>query len=164
MRMSHLGLGSPRWEDAFAQRQKDGSLKEARLHLVVRDGSRVWYVDFSCFHPFASPVTERAKRGRGNGGSFVRGNRWSLALREADKHDTYVTSRDGRRLVDGSLVPLIANSFAAVGKEAEAFFQVLHGVAKKRSRQVSGGSLLSFVQSIVTFYTAQHVLAAFHAG
>ena len=121
-------------------------------------------MDFSCFHPFASPDTARAKRGRGNGGSFVRGNAWSLALREEDKHGTYVTSRDGRRLVDGSLVPLIANSFAAVGKEAEAFFQVLHGVAKKRSRQVSGGSLMSFVQSIVTFYTAQHVLAAFHAG
>jgi hypothetical protein len=148
------------WVDGLAKKQQDGSWKEARLDLLVRDGTRVWYVDFSCFHPFAGPQTKAANRR-----CFVRktGDGWSLEQRARIKHSTYRTTVEGRRMVEGRVVPLIANSFSAVGKEGLTFFEVLYGVAKKRGREVPR-KLDSFVQSLVAFFTAQNLLAAYRSS
>ena len=79
-------------------------LKEARLDLVLRDGLRLWWLDFSCFHPFKGDK-HNAHRG-------VRTSHWALQQREGDKHSTYmVREKNGKRKVaNGRVVPLIANS------------------------------------------------------
>jgi len=125
---------------------------------VVRDGRRVWYLDFSCFHPFAGPASQRGRgacfrRQGGEGG-------WSLRQREGAKHKRYRTKAGGRRLVEGRLVPIISNSFSAVGEEARAFFAVVYGIAHRLGREV-GRDLESFVQSSVAYFTAQNVAVAY---
>ena len=145
------------WVDGLAQKKGKG-WREARLDLVVRDGRRVWYLDFSCFHPFAGPASQRARgacfrRQGGEGG-------WSLRQREGAKHKRYRTKAGGRRLVEGRLVPIISNSFSAVGEEARAFFAVVYGIAHRLGREV-GRDLESFVQSSVAYFTAQNVAVAY---
>ena len=63
--------------------------KEARLDLGVRDGERVWWVDFTCFHPFVGSGPRATSRKCGL---------WSCASRERGKHSRYVSRRGGRRV------------------------------------------------------------------
>ena len=77
--------------------------KEARLDLVVRDGARLWWVDFSCFHPYqGSGVKRGARRGK-----------WAVASNEAQKHATYKvrSTGGGRAVANGRVVPIIVNSY-----------------------------------------------------
>ena len=66
-----------------------------------------------------------------------------------------------RVLANGTLVPLVANTYGALGEEAKAFLEVARSVAKKRGREVKPAGLGAFVQSLVVFYTSGNVLAAY---
>jgi len=150
------------WVDELAQRvivdTPEGpqvKLKEARLDLVVRDGLRLWWVDFSCFHPF--------KGDRQNAHRGVRTGHWSLQQREGAKHATYrIRDKGGaRKVANGRVVPLIANSYGAVGREALAFFSIANSVARRSGRSSALDRLEPFVQSLVIFYVAAGVLEAY---
>ena len=84
LRRCGLWVAEERWVDELTvrtvERTADGvkvRYKEARLDLVVRDGARLWWLDFSCFHPFNGGV---------NWGAYA--PQWSLVSREKGKHVT----------------------------------------------------------------------------
>ena len=64
------------------EREEDGGFAvkttQARLDLVVRDGARLWWVDFSCFHPFIGTGNRTGWRtgGRGGHSSSWRSSGW----------------------------------------------------------------------------------------
>ncbi len=130
-------------------------LKEARLDLVLRDGLRLWWLDFSCFHPFKGDK-HNAHRG-------VRTSHWALQQREGDKHSTYtVREKNGKRKVaNGRVVPLIANTYGALGREALSFFNVANSVARRLGRSCAQERLEPFVQSLVIFHVASSVVDAY---
>ena len=73
--------------------------------------------------------------------------------------NTRGTSRLG--MGAGSLiVPLICNSYAAIGKEGVAFLGVLRMCAQRRFGS-PGRPIEPFLQSIVTYFTAQNAIAAY---
>ena len=127
--------------------------KEARLDLVVRDGSRLWWLDFSCFHPLQGGRTHRG----------ARTHLWSLKQREKEKHETYnLRSETGtRNVANGRVVPVIANSYAAIGPEAVLFFQHANLVARRCGRSCADERLEPFVQHLAVFFVASGVLDAF---
>ena len=134
--------------------QEDGSvevkIKEARLDIVARDGTDLYWLDFTGFHPY---VGSGPRIGQRQG-------KWSLLSREKGKHRHYITKAQGRRVVaNGRLVPIAANSYGGVGKEAEAFLEKVRVSAKKLGREST--RLEPFLQSLVVFFTASNVLAAY---
>ena len=127
--------------------------KEARLDIVVRDGERVWWVDFTCFHPFVGTGPRATQRKYGQ---------WSCASRERGKHSRYVSRRNGRRVqANGTLVPIAANTYAAIGEEGRAFFDVMRTIAKRKKRTCSGSTLETFVQSLVVFFSSSNIIASY---
>ena len=155
-----LHVREEQWVEELAERtfqtREDGSvevkLKEARLDVVARDGTDLYWLDFSGFHPFVGTGQRRGKRC----------SQWSLLSREKAKHKHYVSKRLGRRVVaNGRLVPIVANSYGGIGKEAEAFFEKVRLRAKQLGRESASTSLEPFLQSLVVFFTASNVLAAF---
>ena len=126
--------------------------KQARLDLVVRDGARLWWVDFTCFHPFIGS-------GPRIGG---RTNHWSLESREGLKHKQYTVRQGGRRQVpNGQLVPLVANSYGSIGGVGRGFLNMLDQKALMLGRDCAHERLQPFVQSLVVYLTAQNVIAAY---
>ncbi len=148
------------WVDELTVRElergADGEVevkvKQARLDLVVRDGAQLWWVDFTCFHPFVGSgprLGERAKC-------------WSLEAREGLKHKKYSVRQGGRRAVaNGLLVPVVANSYGAIGGEGRAFLSMLDQRAAESGRECARERLCSTVESQVIFFTALNVLAAY---
>ena len=72
LRRRGLFVREEQWVDERTKREftrtKDGlkvEFKEARLDLVVRDGSRLWWLDFTCFHPFQGVNRGGTARGTG---------------------------------------------------------------------------------------------------
>ena len=62
-------------------------------------------------------------------------------------------------VANGRLVPIAANSYGGVCKEAESFLEKVRVRAKKLGREST--RLEPFLQSLVVFFTASNVLAAF---
>jgi hypothetical protein len=148
------------WVEELTEREvevgRDGEVvvrtKQARLDLVVRDGARLWWVDFSCFHPFIGT-------GRRTG---ARTGIWSLESREGLKHRKYKVRSGGRREVpNGQLVPVVANSYGALGTEGRAFLRMLDQRALVLGRECARERLEPLVEALVVFLTAQNVLAAY---
>jgi hypothetical protein len=138
------------------ERDEEGEMtvrtKQARLDLVVRDGARLWWVDFTCFHPLIGSGKRLGERT----------GKWSLESREGLKHRKYSARRDGRREApNGQLVPLVANSYGAVGAEGRAFLRMLDRKADELQRECASERLGPMVESLVMFFTAQNVLAAY---
>jgi len=159
LRRRGLFVREEQWVEALTKRvvewSEDGiqvTFKEARLDLVVRDGARLWWLDFTCFHPFIGGV----RRGH-------RANDWSLESREKMKHGTYcLRSNSGtRQVANGRVVPVVANSYAAIGKEATSFFQHANSVARRLGRSCANDRLEPFVQSLVVYFVASGVLDAY---
>jgi len=136
--------------------------KEARLDLLVREGQRLWWVDFTAFHPFRGTKSTRPRD------KWEVGDRvpyWSVRDREKGKHEAYPTRQDGRRTVaDGQLVPLAVNSYGAIGPEGQAWLGAISRVAARKGRDSARDSLPAFVQSLVVFFTAGNVLVAHGAA
>ena len=99
-----LWVAEERWVDELTVRTVEKTAegiqvryKEARLDLVVRDGARLWWLDFTCFHPFQG--------GKANG---ARTSRWSLDSRQKDKHAIYRVRKGGsREVANGRVVPIV---------------------------------------------------------
>jgi hypothetical protein len=126
--------------------------KQAQMDLVVRDGARLWWVDFTCFHPFIGSGRSLGKRT----------GKWSLESREGMKHRRYAVRQEGRREVsNGQLIPIVANSYGALGREGSSFLRLLDSKAMHLGRECSSERLGSLVESLVMFFTAQSVLAAY---
>ena len=148
------------WVDELTERtlerDDDGEIrvqtKEARLDLVVRDGAQLWWVDFSCFHPLI-----------GSGPRIgARTGKWSLASREGLKHKKYAVRKGGRREVpNGQLVPIVANSYGAIGGVGRGFLSMLQHKAILLGRDCARERLQPFVESLVVYLTAQNVIAAY---
>jgi len=147
------------WVDELTKREvkwtEEGmkvEFKEARLDLVVRDGSRLWWLDFTCFHPF-----------QGGQHRGARTTHWSLTDREGLKHGTYnLRSQTGtRNVANGRVVPIVANSYAAIGPEAVLFFRLANMVARRNGRTCADERLEPVVQQLVVFSVASGVLDAY---
>lgn len=153
-----LWVVEERWVDDLTvkvvERTEEGltvKYKEARLDLVVRDGARLFWLDFTCFHPF-----------QGGQNRGARTNHWSLEQRERDKHATYKVKAGGKRgVANGRVVPIVANSYAALGKEALGFFRLANSVARRLERRSAEDRLEPMVQSLVVFFVASGVLDAY---
>ena len=65
---------------------------------------------------------------------------------------------------NGTVVPLAANSFGAIGCEGRAFLAAVRQVAHKKGRVSAGSGLEGFVQSLVVYHTAVSLLAAYGVG
>ena len=85
-----------------------------------------------------------------------------MLSREKGKHRHYITKRQGRRVVaNGRLVPIVANSYGGIGKEAGAFFEKVRLRAKQLGRESASTTLEPFLQSLFIFFTASTILAAY---
>ena len=127
-------------------------LKQARLDLVVWDGAQLWWVDFTCFHPFVGSGQRLGQRAK----------KWSLESREGLKHAHYSLKHGGRRVVaNGQLVPVVANSYGAIGAEGRAFLSMLDRRAVVLGRDCARERLCSSVESQVIYFTASTALAAY---
>ena len=148
------------WVDELTERtvefDEDGEArvrtKEARLDLVVRDGARLWWVDFTCFHPFI-----------GSGPRIgARTGKWSLESREGLKQRKYAVRKGGRREVpNGQLVPIVANSYGSIGGVGRGFLSMLDQNALMLGRDCARERMQPFVESLVVYLTAQNVIAAY---
>jgi len=173
LKYAGLLVAEERWVDALAKevplKDDDGrelldengcpqtTRKEAKLDLVVRDGTRLWYVDFTCFHPYVGSGPRAV--------GWTRKGDWSCAARERQKHKKYPTRVEGRRSIgNGVVVPLAANTLGAIGAEGQAFLEVVRGVARKKGREHAAVGLEGFVQSLVVYHTAVSLLAAYGVG
>jgi hypothetical protein len=148
------------WVDELTERTfergEDGEVrvktKEARLDMVVRDGSRLWWVDFTCFHPFIGTGPRIGERT----------GQWSLEKREGLKHKQYPMRKGGRREVpNGQLVPIVANSYGSIGGVGRGFLTMLDHNALKLGRDCARVRIQPFVESLVVYLTAQNVIAAY---
>ena len=159
LRYRGLFVREEQWVDELTKREvkwtEEGmkvEFKEARLDLVVRDGSRLWWLDFTCFHPF-----------QGGQHRGARTTHWSLTDREGLKHGTYnLRSQTGtRNVANGRVVPIVANSYAAIGPEAVLFFRLANMVARRNGRTCADERLEPVVQQLVVFFVASGVLDAY---
>ena len=109
------------------------------------------------FHLF-SPISRGEHRG-------VRTGHWSLQHREKDKHETYNlrTQTGTRNVANGRVVPVVANSYAAIGSEAAHFFQHANLVARRCGRSCADERLAPIVQYLVMYFVASGVLDAYTA-
>ncbi len=96
-----------------------GEWKEAKLDLdvVTREGR--YLLDVSVFHPFQK-----------GGGKF---RHVCTSEREKLKYERYPTQKDGQRVTDAVLVPIILNTYGAVGDKAVEF---LYAVAGAKAKQI----------------------------
>ena len=94
-----------------------GEWTEAKLDLdvVTRDGR--FLLDVSVFHPFQS-----------NGKAGMR--HANIREREKKKYERYPMHRDGQRVTEAVLIPVILNTYGAIGEKAVEF---LHAVAGKEA-------------------------------
>ena len=58
-------------------------------------------------------------------------------------------------------MPIVANSYGALGKEGEAFLEKVRLRAKQLGRECAANRLEPSLQSLVVFFTASNVLAAY---
>ena len=70
--------------------------------------------------------------------------------------------REGRREVaNGILVPIVANSYGAIGGEGRGFLRMLDQKAGELGRECAREQLGPLVESMVMYLTVQNVLAAY---
>ena len=94
----------------LAQPDEDtGETRAARLDLVVLTKDKKALLDVRIFHPLG-PTGRRA-------------GKYTLSANENDKYVRYPTHQDGRRLTNAIVVPIVVNTFGAVGEKAQEFFK-----------------------------------------
>ena len=102
----------------LAQPDEDtGETRAARLDLVVQSKCMKALLDVRIFHPLGP-------NGRRTG-------KYTLSANEKDKYVRYPTHQDGRRLTNATIVPIVVNTFGAVGEKAQEFFQSVGSRAKE---------------------------------
>ena len=97
-----------------------GAWTEAKLDLDVATSQGRYLLDVSVFHPFQYM----------NKGKL---SRVCLKDREQKKYERYPLYKDGRRVTDAALVPIILNTYGGVGVKAT---ESLHAVAGKEAKRI----------------------------
>ena len=160
IRQCGVRVSQERWIDDLTTENADGTMKEARMDIEVRDGAELWWVDGTFFHPYhGGGGRSRATRRPDRAGE--RKDDWSLESRARQKHRLYPT-RDalGRRVApDGIFVPLVGNSLCAIGKEGLNWLAMLEKKATLRGRTIP--RLVPLVQGLIAYFEAELVLRAY---
>ena len=87
-----------------------------------------------------------------------------MVSREKGKHVTYKVRSGGvRKVANGRVVPIVANSYAALGQEALSFFRLANSVARRQERSSAAKRLEPLVQSLVVYFVASGVIDAHSA-
>ena len=86
-----------------------------------------------------------------------------MESQEKRKHRTYrVRTETGRRGVpNGRVVPIVCNTYGAVGPEALRFFRIVASVVRRLDRDSADSRLEPIVQALVIFFVASGVLDAY---
>ena len=95
-----------------------GEWTETKLDLDLLTSAGRFLLDVSVFHPFQNPRKEKFRHVK-------------LSERERKTYERYPLHKDGRRVTDAALVPIILNTFGAVGDKAAEFFYSLAGAKAK---------------------------------
>ena len=96
-----------------------GEWTEAKLDLEVVTQDGRYLLDVSVFHAF-----QKGAKGKER---YVK-----LREREKRKYERYPMHKDGQRVTDAALVPIILNTFGGVGEKATEFLYAVAGSEAKR--------------------------------
>ena len=96
-----------------------GKWTEAKLDLDVVTRNGRFLLDVSVFHPFQKVSNGKMKHVQ-------------LSEREKKKFERYPTHKNGQRVTDAALVPIILNTFGAIGDKATEFLYAVAGAEAKR--------------------------------
>ena len=131
----------------LAQPDEDtGETRAARLDLVVQTKDMKALLDVRIFHPLGP-------NGRHAG-------KYTLAANEKDKYDRYPTHQDGRRLTNATIVPIVVNTFGAVGEKAREFFKSLGKTARELVELVSVMGVYGSADKILFVHSPAKIPAA----
>ena len=131
----------------LAQPDEDtGETRAARLDLVVQTKDMKALLDVRIFHPLGP-------NGRHAG-------KYTLAANEKDKYDRYPTHQDGRRLTNATIVPIVVNTFGAVGEKAREFFKSIGKTARELVELVSVMGVYGSADKILFVHSPAKIPAA----
>ena len=85
--------------------------------------------------------------------------RYTLAKNESEKYERYPTHQDGRRLTNAIVVPIVVNTFGAVGKVAREFFGTLGHGAKQLTGLVSVMGALGSAEKFLLHHSPAKTVA-----
>ena len=85
--------------------------------------------------------------------------KYTLTANEKDKYDRYPTHKDGRRLTNATIVPIVVNTFGAVGEKAQEFFQPL-GNARELVDLVSVMGVYGSAEKVLSVHSPAKIPAA----
>ena len=135
--------------------QHNGRVREARMDLVVHTPSGIFYLDVTCFHPFARTGARRLASAGG-----------SLETQERAKCERYVV-RDplsGARRTQAHFVPVAVSTYGRVGPRALELFLGWEQHARQHKPAFAGrrlGWLARTVSAAAVHGAARGVLDAF---
>ena len=130
----------------LAQPNEDtGETRAARLDLVVLTKDQKALLDVRIFHPLG-PTGRRA-------------GKYSLSANENDKYIRYPTHQDGRRLTNAIIVPIVVNTFGAVGEKAQEFFKSVGSRASELVDLVSMMGVYGSAEKVLLIHSPSKMLA-----
>ena len=130
----------------LAQPDEDtGETRAARLDLVAQTKVGKALFDVRVFHPLGPDGRKAGK--------------YTLTANEKDKYDRYPTHKDGRRLTNATIVPIVVNTFGAVGEKAQEFFQPL-GNARELVDLVSVMGVYGSAEKVLSVHSPAKIPAA----
>ena len=116
-----------------------GEWTEAKLDLEVVTREGRYLLDVSVLHPF--------QNGRKGVQRHVK-----LSEREKRKYERYPTHKDGQRVIDATLVPIILNTFGAVGEKATEFLFAVAGSEANR--------IIDEISLLAVYLSAEMILSS----
>ena len=123
LRRMGLAVRTEVWVEDLAE-LIDGRRREARMDIVAVTPAGTYYLDVTCFHPFARTGARRTHAAGG-----------SLEAQEARKRGRYVMREagTGRRLSRALFVPVAVSTYGSSGPASLEFFLGLENQAKLHS-------------------------------
>ena len=122
-----------------------GETRAARLDLVVLTKDKKALLDVRIFHPLG-PTGRRA-------------GKYSLSANENYKYLRYPTHQDGRRLTNAVIVPIVVNTFGAVGEKAQEFFKSVGTRANDLVNLVSMMGVYGSAENVLLVHSRSKMLA-----
>ena len=103
-------------------------------------------LDVRIFHPL------------GPNGKHAR--KYTLTANEKDKYERYPTHQDGRRLTNAKIVPIVINTFGAVGEKAHEFFKSFGKPARELVELVSVMGVYGSAEKVLFVHSPAKIVAA----
>ena len=103
-------------------------------------------LDVRIFHPLG-PTGRRA-------------GKYTLSANENDKYLRYPTHQDGRRLTNAIVVPIVVNTFGAVGEKAQEFFKSIVSRANELVDLVSMMGVYGSAEKVLPIHSPGKMLPA----